>query len=91
MLNPIENRHIGRFRIRRRLINKEPRVVQAIMRNIIVLAAEQDFATDTITYTAIGNVFESVNVNYEVPMYRLAFMEHKGDVAFSFFKEKGVY
>jgi hypothetical protein len=64
--------HIGRFGIPMIMLRQEFEVVQALLRNIVVLAAETNKETDVIEYTGISpNLFDSVQEGHMIPVYNI--------------------
>lgn len=65
----IKDRHIGNFEVSAEVINDHPDVLRTIMGTLIVLRAENDFATATVQYTAICAGFEEVAEGEVIPTY----------------------
>lgn len=76
--NPIEERRFGRFRISFELLKDKYPDMALLFRNLIVLKAEDDFASNSVMYTVAGEVFEPIEDGRIPPEYEVVISTKKG-------------
>lgn len=64
---------LGRFAISIDLIHNDWRKLQKYMREVVVVAAQFDYARNEISYTAISDLFDEVPYRTQAPFYALEF------------------
>lgn len=64
-------RNIGRFKIHKELIIKNPAVAFTVLSTVIPVRAEYMFEDDSIHYTAISHSFTRVEEGRIAPEYRV--------------------
>lgn len=67
---PMPERRLGRFNVSREVLRSRwPEIAETLMKGLVVVAAENDFATDTMRYIAFGPHFEEVPHGSLPPFY----------------------
>lgn len=72
------NQKIGRFRIWRPMIEREPAVIRSIMARMIVVRAELRWDTDSIEYVALCDDFDLVEQGFIAPEYEIEIHSEEG-------------
>lgn len=71
------NRRIGTFCIDGHLVTMRPEVVRGMLGDMLVLRAEQDWASDRLRYMACCEAFDEVEEGQMVPEYTPVFDSRK--------------
>lgn len=72
-MSTIKDRRIGRFKISLEIINEHPDVVRKVMGACIILQADNNFATDEVTYVALCEDFLPMEDGEEIRYYDLEY------------------
>ena len=88
----IDDRRVGKFRIKLEMINKNPNAVKNFMGNMIVLEAKIDFMRHSVEYTAINEtLFDEVPFAESAPYYTLNYFHHEGETAIQGVQKENEY
>lgn len=61
----------GSVKVTRTLLVQNPEEMRHVLSNLLIVRAENDFITDTITYYAYSELFEPIEDLNEPPRYNL--------------------
>jgi hypothetical protein len=67
----------GTFKFNHQLILKNPEIAKLIMNDVIVIRAENCFATDEITYWAYSEHFDELGPERIIPEYEAIITDNK--------------
>ena len=79
--------HIGRFLIESDIIEYHPSLAKDILRDVIIIRAEQVWAYDSIEYHGISYSFDEVEKGMRIPTYDIIIENDK----FKGFNKNGTY
>lgn len=85
MGNIFDERRFGNFSFDARCIRSNPKAIQALMKDCIVVRAEHLFDWDAIEYTALHPDFAPVEQGRRAPRYEVRFTQHPdGSITYAF-------
>ena len=87
----LNSKKIGKFSINIKAINENPKLVLAIMSEVIVVKAELIAYRDEVEYHGISDRFHTIIAGSMIPKYRIIITDIEGKISIEFRRDRNEY